>query len=220
MTVGTHVDGGRIPARGHESLELAARQPIGGHGIRPTQRHEQRGGVRGQRDRCRSEPDGGLAEGRDREGSDNSVAARVDDAHRVRVAVGYIESRALLVPGDARRMASDGNDFGHRTRHQIDARHASGLRDATGIDTHELRERVAALSRGAIAGARLRATEIGDIGDRSLRIHDGSHRQHTQRNGLQKRAAVGVEDRQRIVGRQRHDHDAVPGRVRATRHRG
>ena len=143
---------------------------------------------------------------------------RVDDAHRIRVAIGDVEPSTALIPCDAGRVAADGNDFGDRARDQIDACHAPGLRDAPGIDAHQLRERITALLGGTIARASFRAAEIGDIGDRAVRTHDGSHRQHAQRNGLQQCAAIGVEDRQGIVGRQRNDHHTVSGRVRQTRH--
>src|SRR5712692_2555249 len=119
VTIVAHIDTRRIPPGRNEPAQLATGHAVDGHRVHATQRDEECGSIRGQRDGGWREADLALAERRDRDCLDDAVAARVDHAHRVRVAVGDIQSLAPLVPDDARGMTAYRTDLSYRPRHEI-----------------------------------------------------------------------------------------------------
>ena len=114
-------------------------------------------------------------------------------------------------------MAAHRNHRADRARHQIDARHVPGLRDATGIDADELREGITALGRRALSRTRFPAAEHRDVRHGSIVADHRGDRQHAQRNRLDQPTAVGVENGERVVGRERQHSDPMTGSVHALR---
>ena len=201
-------------------MQFAAGHTIDSHRVHAAQRHKQRCPIRGQRDACWRETDLAFAEWGDRDCLDDAVAPGVDHTYHVRVAVRDVQAAASFVPGDAGGMTPDRNDFPDGARHEVDAHHTAELRDAAGVHAHQLRERIAALFRRAIARTRFATPEVRDVRHRPLGVDDRGHGQDAERNGLQQRAVLRVEHRECIVRRQRHDDHAMSGRVRAQRDRG
>ena len=134
--VATDVEARRIPRCRNQAGErrfagVARPDLVHGNGVDRAERDEQRPAIARQRERRRRGADAALAERRDADAAEDTVIVRVDNRHRVVVAVGDVEPRTRRVPRQRRRVAADRDRLRHSRGDDVDPYDTPRRRDAT-----------------------------------------------------------------------------------------